>query len=661
MTSALLQLNGLLAASVLIVAFSLLAYIALHNWRNDTARALCMLLVSVVIVYGGDVLLTRASRADTIQFLLRAQWLGITLIPAAYFHLASALAIASHGNHHKRRRWQIWVAYAGSVLFFLLALRTNWVVSGGIPSGVVAQISAGPFFWVYVLLLVGSMLLLLRTIIKARRSALTPTIRRRLTYLGATFAAPGLGVFPYLAITDDSIVVPQDLILLVAALVSTALMVMIIVMAYSVAFQGVLIPDRLIKYDFTRWGLYGPAVGVTIILCIQVVPQLERLLGFPDGSLITFAVMIMTVLMPIVVSRTRPYLDALIYRQDTSEIEYLRSLPRNTFTHADLRQLLENTLIAVCGALSVETGFVVGPGKDGYTVKALCGLRRDVKRFVAEHSLNEMMFQLEHRPLRNANVSTPADAFWVCDGFRLLALHSPDGMFLGALGVACSPGAVGSNGSITPEAHHLISALSHQIELALTTVEMQQRLFDTLRGLGPEMQSLQHLNTHLEQATPASLATLEADVSLQPQFPQLVKDALTHYWGGPKLSDSPLLSLRTVRRAIQDQGGNPTRALQAVLRQAIDNLRPGEQLDPSAQEWLLYNILELRFLQGKRIRDVANRLAMSESDFYRKQRVAVEEVARQLALMEDGEKQTHVSLPEQPAKDAARGAAGDGG
>jgi hypothetical protein len=74
------------------------------------------------------------------------------------------------------------------------------------------------------------------------------------------------------------------------------------------------------------------------------------------------------------------------------------------------------------------------------------------------------------------------------------------------------------------------------------------------------------------------------------------------------------------------------------LRQAINNLRPDDQLDPSAQEWLLYNLLELRFLQGKRNRDVAHRLAMSESDFYRKQRIAIEEVARQLVLMEDGEK-----------------------
>jgi len=37
------------------------------------------------------------------------------------------------------------------------------------------------------------------------------------------------------------------------------------------------------------------------------------------------------------------------------------------------------------------------------------------------------------------------------------------------------------------------------------------------------------------------------------------------------------------------------------------------------------------------VRDVANRLSMSESDFYRKQRIAVEEVARQLTMMEDGE------------------------
>ena len=51
-------------------------------------------------------------------------------------------------------------------------------------------------------------------------------------------------------------------------------------------------------------------------------------------------------------------------------------------------------------------------------------------------------------------------------------------------------------------------------------------------------------------------------------------------------------------------------------------------------EWLLYNILELKFIQGKRVRDVAMRLAMSESDLYRKQRIAIEKVANYIAEME---------------------------
>ena len=39
-------------------------------------------------------------------------------------------------------------------------------------------------------------------------------------------------------------------------------------------------------------------------------------------------------------------------------------------------------------------------------------------------------------------------------------------------------------------------------------------------------------------------------------------------------------------------------------------------------------------MQGRRVRDVARRLAMSESDLYRKQRVAIENVARTIGAME---------------------------
>jgi hypothetical protein len=143
------------------------------------------------------------------------------------------------------------------------------------------------------------------------------------------------------------------------------------------------------------------------------------------------------------------------------------------------------------------------------------------------------------------------------------------------------------------------------------------------------------VNSRIEQATPEGLHTLEKEVALMPDFVHVVRDALTHYWGGPKLTDSPLLGLNSVKRLLEQQGGNPTKALQAVLRQAIENLRPGADVPSHAPEWLLYNILELRFLQGRKIRDTAVRLALSESDLYRKQRLALDEVARQLAHMEE--------------------------
>ena len=71
-----------------------------------------------------------------------------------------------------------------------------------------------------------------------------------------------------------------------------------------------------------------------------------------------------------------------------------------------------------------------------------------------------------------------------------------------------------------------------------------------------------------------------------------------------------------------------------VLKQAIERLRPVGQRQMTAPEWILYNILELKFLQGRRVREIALRLAMSESDLYRKQRIAIEAVAQTLAEME---------------------------
>jgi hypothetical protein len=630
-TDLLLRTNVWLSSVVLIVAFSLLAYLVSHNARSDIARAFCILLAGVIVVFAGDVLIGQASKIQTKLFLLRAQWLGIAFVPAAYLHFSDAL-LSFSGQPSRLRRGAVLAGYGASALFFALALSTDLVVRNAVAFGPLAQFSAGPLFWLYLLYFLLTCVGGLINIQRARQGALVPALRRRLTYLGITFLAPGLGVFPFLVAAGARQHLSPNWLLLLATFGSLGVAVMLVVMAYSVAFQGVLIPERLVKYDFVRWLLYGPFVGVTVILCLQLVPLAARATGLPSDTIITFGVLMMTVLMPIFVSAVKPYVDTLVFMQDRAEIDWLRALPRTTFTRSDLRQLLENTLIAICGALRVPTGFVVGPAEEGYQVKALVGSRREVRRFVGDHPLGELMDRLAQTPRPDPEQVPDPDSFLRANGFYLMPLRGRDGVFLGALGVAYT------RQDLPLETRRLIGALSHQMELALANVQVQQQLFGTLRSMGPEIASLQEFSTRLDQGTPASLDTLDDEVALLPQFPQLVKDALSHYWGGPKLSDSPLLGLRTVRRALEEQGGSPTRALQGVLRQAIENLRPEAQLDPSAQEWMLYNILELRFLQGKRVRDIAEKLAISESDLYRKQRVAVEEVARQLALMEEGER-----------------------
>jgi hypothetical protein len=101
------------------------------------------------------------------------------------------------------------------------------------------------------------------------------------------------------------------------------------------------------------------------------------------------------------------------------------------------------------------------------------------------------------------------------------------------------------------------------------------------------------------------------------------------------LTRSPLLRLRIVRQAIDDNEGNPVNALRSVLLEAVESVRPGGERRFTG-EWMLYNILEMKFLQGRKVRDVALRLAMSEADLYRKQRVAIEAVAEAISEMERG-------------------------
>ena len=135
---------------------------------------------------------------------------------------------------------------------------------------------------------------------RARRRSHTRPARRRLTYLAVSFLAPGVGVFPYLVFAGLGSRLSPSVLLLLSSIANMGIAVMILILAYSVAFQGALLSERVVKQDFIRWLLIGPFVGVLLILFLQLLPPLETILGLPRDTITVFVVMISTVIMPIV-------------------------------------------------------------------------------------------------------------------------------------------------------------------------------------------------------------------------------------------------------------------------------------------------------------------------------------------------------------------------
>jgi hypothetical protein len=228
---------------------------------------------------------------------------------------------------------------------------------------------------------------------------------------------------------------------------------------------------------------------------------------------------------------------------------------------------------------------------------------------------------------------------YIWGDYWLFPLHNPpetvegEPALLGLLGAVRRP-----DQAIQNEQRQALKLLIRRASLALQDRRLQKSVFRSLEDLRPQVDLFQRLRAVGRYNSKASL--LEETLPPESDMTGWVRDALTHYWGGPKLTKNPLLNLQIVQQALDDHNDNPANALRSILRQAMDNVRPdGERRFTG--EWILFNILEMKFVEGRKVREVATRLAMSEADLYRKQRVAIEEVAR---VMLEMERQTQVGI-----------------
>src|SRR5690606_32473160 len=85
-------LNLLVSSANLLLAFSLVVYVFLHNLWSSVARTFAALMAFVSIVYAADIMLASGDLEGTARVAwLRFQWIGIAMVPAAYLHFSDAL------------------------------------------------------------------------------------------------------------------------------------------------------------------------------------------------------------------------------------------------------------------------------------------------------------------------------------------------------------------------------------------------------------------------------------------------------------------------------------------------------------------------------------------------------------------------------------------
>jgi hypothetical protein len=176
--------------------------------------------------------------------------------------------------------------------------------------------------------------------------------------------------------------------------------------------------------------------------------------------------------------------------------------------------------------------------------------------------------------------------------------------------------------------------LIHRAAEALGDRQSQQQIFNSIEDLTPQVSRIQQLRAAARYDGTSVLTSVSEAITLdEGTLTEWVRDALSDYWGGPDLSESPLLQLEIVQNALEEHDGISVKAVRSILREAIDKIRP-EGTRRFTLDWVLYNILEMKFLKGQKVRDVAKRLAMSEANLYRKQKIAIEVVAKTILEME---------------------------
>jgi uncharacterized membrane protein len=450
---------------------------------------------------------------------------------------------------------------------------------------------------------------------------LTRSGRRRMFYLMAGATAPALGTYPYLLFGSAFASQFPILFWSIATIFNIIVGALIIVMAYAVAFFGVSWPDRVVKSRLVKWIMRGPVTASLALAVLTIVRRSGEYFGLTYNAFVPVSMVATVLIMEHLITILAPYWErAFFLGSDRAELLLLQNIDERLLTQGDLQQFLEAILAAVRDHMQSPSAFIAALDQSGLSMLINAG-----RPFLRKEYLSEALLEIQDEGRK--------EFLWNDTWILPLRARRTSEMdmdqnppLLGLLGVSRP-----QPQPLEADQRQALWLLADRAALALEDRLLQQRVFRSLEAIEPQVELIQRIRA---LGRYDSTSALDEELTPDSDMAERVREALNHYWGGPKLTESPLMNLHIIQETAKNEfEGNKPNALRAILKKAVDHIRPeGERRFTS--EWILYNILDLKFIEGRKVREVANRLSMSEADLYRKQRVAIEAVAKAILDME---------------------------
>ena len=193
----------------------------------------------------------------------------------------------------------------------------------------------------------------------------TPVSRRRMGYLVIGALAPAIGSFPFLLFGSGIADRMQGMFWIIATISNLIFYVLIIMMAYAVAFFGVAWSDRMVKTRLLKWILRGPVTASITLAFTTLVRRTGIVFGYDFEVLVPIVMVGTVIVFQYLITLFAPIGEKwLFYGNDQQDLEILETLENRLLTRNDLLEFLEMILSALMDRLQATGSFIVSINED---------------------------------------------------------------------------------------------------------------------------------------------------------------------------------------------------------------------------------------------------------------------------------------------------------